>query len=207
MIFNQVVAGGGTTPTGKYQLLDRVTDDSNNEIGTVCGFHTDSNNNEYAVVCLDAKFRLSGGNVISAQVEITGLPKLTKAIWDNKDTATENCDKILSFIAGTEYTSTGVSHCRSKNFIIDSTTYYGQLPNIIELNDVYRFRSEINSKDTSASQYSSLIIPNNTYCYSSSQQSTQHNWAMFDGAAVNYTIKNSNGGFIIPILELPNAIA
>ena len=48
-------------PTGKYSLLDRVVDDSNNSIGIVVGFHFDANDVEYAVVCLDAAYRLASG--------------------------------------------------------------------------------------------------------------------------------------------------
>lgn len=51
------VSGGGS---GKYQLLQRISDDNGTGIGTVSGFFTDANNVEYAVVCLDAQYRISG---------------------------------------------------------------------------------------------------------------------------------------------------
>uniref|UniRef100_UPI003865CADA hypothetical protein n=1 Tax=Methanobrevibacter sp. TaxID=66852 RepID=UPI003865CADA len=55
--FSSVTVDVPSAPTKKYNLLDRVKDDSNNEIGTVSGFFTDANNVEYAVVCLDAQYR------------------------------------------------------------------------------------------------------------------------------------------------------
>lgn len=206
-IINTVIAGGGTTPTGKYQLLQRVKDDSNNEIGTVCGYHTDANDVEYAVVCLDAQYRLSSGQYLSAKVAITGLALLADVtLWENPDTATSNCDKILAFIDGTEYTSSAVTHCRSKSFVIEGTTYYGQLPTIVELTDVFRNRTAINTKDTSASQYSSLVVPNNAITWSSSQYNSNNGWSANTTGVITNNSKSGNY-FVLPILEIPNANA
>lgn len=204
-IMNTVIKGSGGTPSGKYQLLDRVKDDSNNEIGTVCGFHTDANNIEYAVVCLDAQYRNSLAQYLSANTEITGLASLdNQTVWENTDTATSNCAKILDFINGTEYTSGAVTHCRSKSFVIKGTTYYGQLPTIVELTDVFRHRTAINNADTSASQYSSLVIPSTIRTWSSSQSSSNNGWAISNLGYANGSSKTTSA-FILPILEIPNA--
>ena len=204
-IFNQVVSGGGITPSGKYQLLQRVTDDSNNEIGTVCGFHTDANNVEYAVVCLDAQYRLASGNYLSHNVLITNLGNKNTAalLWLDTDTATSNCDKIIDFIGdGSTYTSSAVSHCRAQSFVIDGTTYYGQLPTATELVSIFELLPEINNADTSASQYPELIIPTAGNAWSSSQYNNQNGWHI--AAGLN-TITKTQLKFIIPVLELPNA--
>jgi len=201
-IINQVVSGGGSAPE-PYPLLSRVTDDSNNEIGTVCGYHTDANNQKYAVVCLDAQYRNSSGNYLSANYGITGLAVLNdQTLWENTDTATSNCTKILDFADANGYTSTAVSHCRSKSFVIGGATYYGQLPTIAELTDVFRHRTAINNADTSASQYSSLIVSSNTLVWSSSQYSYRNGWYITDTGMVYNTGKDNNF-FVLPILEIP----
>lgn len=205
-IINTVISGGSSpTPSGKYQLLQRVTDDSNNEIGTVCGFHTDANDVEYAVVCLDAQYRLASGQYLSVQALVTGLQQFgTQVVWGYLDTATSNCDKILAFIDGTAYTSSAVSHCRSKSFVVDGTTYYGQLPTIVELTDVFRNRIAINTKDTSAGQYSSLVVPYAIATWSSTQANDAKGWQIKYDGTIGLINKNSDA-FVIPILELPNA--
>lgn len=189
--------------TSKYPLLSRVKDDSNNEIGTVCGYHTDANNQKYAVVALDAQYRNSSGQYLSDRVEVTGLALLkNQTLWENTDTATSNCTKILGFIDGTEYTSSAVTHCRSLSFVIEGTTYYGQLPTIVELVDVFIHRTAINNVDTSASQYSSLIVPSGTATWSSSQYDSKNGWYLnFNGN----TYYNGKAGyyFVLPILEIP----
>lgn len=203
-IINQVVKGGGGSAPEPYPLLSRVKDDSNNEIGTVCGYHTDANNQKYAVVCLDAQYRSDNGQYLSAKAQVTGLTLLGGVeMWENTDTATENCTKILNFISGTEYTSSAVTHCRSQSFVIGGITYYGQLPTIVELTDVFRHRTAINNADTSASQYSSLVIPNNKDAWSSSQQNINVSWniSYINGSTGNAT-KTAND-FIIPVLEIP----
>lgn len=191
------------SPVEKYGLLTRVKDDSNNEIGTVCGYHTDANNVEYAVVCLDAQYRKSSAQYLSENLEVTGLPLFAdQTVWDNTDTATSNCTKILDFATANNRTSSSVSHCRSKSFVIEGITYYGQLPTIAELVKIFMNRSAINSKDTSASQYSSLIVPSSTGCWASSQYGALFGWYVHTNGAASGASKQTIY-MAMPILEIP----
>ena len=194
---------GGSS--GKYSLLERISDDSNNEIGTVCGFFTDANDVEYAVVCLDAQYRLAQGTYCSNTSTVTDLPLYsTWAIWEAKETATFNTQKILDFCTAQSATSTACTHCRSKSFTIDGTVYYGQLPNIIELVDICKNYTAIQSADTSVSQYSSLGFPRTSdRTWSSSQYISSAGWGVNNfGSANGYTKTNSY--FVAPVLEIPN---
>lgn len=192
------------TPVEPYPLLSRVKDDSNNEIGTVSGYFTDANNQKYAVVCLDAQYRGGGVVYLSGQVEVTGLALLNKqTLWENTDTATWNCDKIMDFITNNPtYTSTAVSFCRNKSFIIGGVTYFGQLPNIVELIDVFRHRTSINNADPTATQYSSWIVPSNNPTLSSSQAKAKYCWSVSDEGGVSQYNKDLYR-FAIPVLEIP----
>ena len=191
--------------SGKYPLLSRVKDDSNNEIGTVVGFHTDANNTEYAVIALDAQFRLASGQYLSDVVAITDLPQYANpSVYGAKETATFNCDKILATATAQSLTSTTVSHCRSKIFTIDSVQYAGQLPTVMELLKILEFMTEVNAADTSASQYSSLVLSASTSYWSSSQNSATNGWYVTNsGRATNGGKANTN--FVVPVLEIPNA--
>ena len=199
--------GGGSNK--RYQLLDRVVDDNNTDIGCVVGFHYDANNTEYAIVCLNAQYRNSSGQYLSERVEVTGLALLNdQTILENTDTATSNCTKILDFINSSimGYTSSAVTHCRSLSFVIEGTTYYGQLPTIVELTDVFRHRTAINNADTSASQYSSLIVPSSTNTWSSTQGLAAS--ARYIASSGNVVSGNKNSScFVLPILEIPNTIS
>jgi hypothetical protein len=193
---------GGSS--GKYSLLERISDDSNNEIGTVSGFFTDGNNVEYAVVCLDAQYRLAQGTYCSNTSAVTDLPMYsTWAIWEAKETATFNTQKILDFCTAQSATSTACTHCRSKSFTIDGTTYYGQLPNIIELVDICKNYTAIQSADTSVSQYSSLGFPRTNTTWSSSQYRSTIGWSVGDTGVVNRNDKTTKC-FVAPVLEIPN---
>lgn len=195
---------GGSTPTGRYQLLDRVKTDSNVEIGTVCGFFTDANDVEYAVVCLDAQYRLASGQWCSSTGDITNLPLYNNQIsrwwYDAKETATKNCDLIL-----TSKTSTAISHCRSKSFVIGGVTYYGQLPSIKEMFDLWKNHSEIQSKDTSASSYTSLNFNTAHTFWTSTQYSSSSGYYLHAYGYISVTTKTT-GYFVAPILEIPNAV-
>lgn len=210
-IIQPIISGGGSAPS-KYNLLDRVKDDNNNEIGTVAGFHTDANNVKYAVVALDAQYRNGSGQYFSSDVNIPTLTTFnTQALWDSTDTATSNCTKILDYI--TEYggTSSAVSHCRSKSFVIDNITYYGQLPTIVELTNIFMNRTAINAKDTSASSYPDLIVPTDKHTWSSTQGGNKNNYSFYItslGYVQGYYKYNGAGGgsldyLILPVLEIP----
>lgn len=206
MIINQIVSGGGSpTPSGKYQLLDRVKDDSNNEIGTVVGYHTDANNTEYAVIALDAQFRLASGQYLASAVGITDLPQYANlSVYGAKETATFNCDKILAKATASELTSTSVSHCRSKTFTVDGIQYAGQLPTLMELLKIMEFMAEVNAADTSASQYSSLVLSTSTSYWSSSQYSATSGWYVNSSGRTHYLDKYTDY-FVAPVLEIPNS--
>lgn len=191
---------------GKYQLLSRVKDDSNNEIGTVVGFHIDANNVEYAVVALDAQFRLLSGQYLSDVVAITDLTQYADiSVYGARETATFNCDKILAQATTSGLTSTAVSHCRSKTFTIDSVQYAGQLPTLMELLKILEFRTEVNTADTSASQYSSLALPTSKIYWSSSQNSATYGWTVSSDGRTTASSKKFNNPLVAPVLELPNA--
>lgn len=197
--------GGG----GRYKLLDRIKDDSNNEIGTVSGFFKDANNTEYAVVCLDAQYRLASAQWTSSTGGVTNLPQYgtngtgVDLIHNTyTDTATSNCDKILAWCASGGYTSGAVSHCRSKSFVIGGTTYYGQLPNLCELFYICANRAAISDADTSKSSYPSLDIASWSQAWSSSQWSANNSWHI--GSNLSFAAKTTTY-FVVPVLELPNA--
>lgn len=200
-------------PSGRYKLLDRIKDDSNNEIGTVSGFFTDANDIEYAVVCLDAQYRLASAAWSSSAGTVTNLTEynMNGAVVDliantYTDTATSNCDKILAWCTAYGSTSEAVSHCRSKSFVIGGITYYGQLPNLCELFYICANRAEISNADISKSSYSSLDIATlASRIWSSSQFGGNYAWLINGGSGVN---SNAKGGscFVVPVLEIPNAI-
>lgn len=200
---SSIPSGGGG---GKYQLLQRISDDNGNEIGTVSGFFTDANDVEYAVVCLDAQYRLASGAYCSDNsIAVTDLPLYnTWAIWEAKETATFNTQKILDFCTANNYTSQACSHCRTLSFTIDGVTYYGQLPNMIELNDIVRNHTALNTADTTASSYSSVNFSNARNRWSSSQSSRSVAWyTSLVGNMTNVANKTSTYG-VVPVLEIPN---
>lgn len=191
----------------KYALLSRVKDDSNNEIGTVCGYHTDANNQKYAVVCLDAAYRGLGFAWLSSTASVTGLTQYNVfGCVTNTDTATSNCDKIISYAQTQGLTSGAVSHCRSKSFVIDDTTYYGQLPTMSELFYVFANMTAINNKDTTASGNPDYVLKQ-TICWSSTQSTnTNQAWGMIFDAGSNGKIYKTNDistYMTIPVLEIP----
>lgn len=210
--FSSVTVNVPSAPTKKYNLLDRVKDDSNNEIGTVSGFFTDANNVEYAVVCLDAQYRLdsskdSGSTYCSDTIHvITDLPVYQGVTdwgpWEAKETATFNTQKIIDYCSSSGATSGACSHCRSKSFTIDGTTYYGQLPNMIELNDIIRNHTALDTADPTASSYSSVNFTANTGLWSSSQAVGPAAWCGYAGSF--YADDKDMRYIAAPVLEIPN---
>lgn len=207
--FSSVTVNVPSAPTKKYNLLDRVKDDNNNEIGTVSGFFTDANNVEYAVVCLDAQYRLRWGTYCSdTKHVITGLPVYEGITdwgpWEAKETATFNTQKIIDYCSSSGATSDACSHCRSKSFTIDGTTYYGQLPNMIELNDIIRNHTALHTADPTASSYSSVnfISDISIGWWSSSQSVGPAAWYGYAGSFIADDKDMKEGA--APVLEIPN---
>ena len=198
------ISGGGGSK--KYNLLDRVSDDSNNEIGTVIGFHIDANDVEYAVVCLDAAYRLASGKYLSNNVQVSGVPNYSdQTVYEAPETATTNCDAILATAQSGGLSSSAVSHCRAQTFTIDGVSYAGQLPTLMELLKIFEHRTRVNTADSTTSQYSSLIVPTGTNCWSSTQYGSSNAWDLFSNGATHYLNNKSNAYMVLPVLEIPNA--
>lgn len=182
----------------KYKVGDRVNDDSNNPVGTVSGIKTDGNGQRYAVVCLDGSYR-GNGQYHSTRVEITGLPSYSdRAVWSNKETATNNTQKILDYASSHSTSSSACNLCRSASFVIDNVTYYGQFSTVDEMVDIFKNRDIINSQDTSGAN----TIPVNGDVWSSTQCGDSVAWmSIGDGAITNYYMDSEF--FVIPVLEIP----
>lgn len=201
------ISGGGSHT--RYKLFDRVygDSDSNVGIGTVCGFYKDSNSVEYAVVCLDATYRLAQGQWAASNGAIPNMPLYET--WNlninGTETATQNGDLILAFRA-----SSAVSHCRSQSFSIGGTTYYGQLPNICELLMILGTHTILYNMDPTVSSVdSSLNFVQNGFpssAWSSSQSKGSYGWCIYSsGNMYNKYTKTSNY-FVCPVLEIPNTL-
>lgn len=201
------VPNGGPASHKKYKLLDRVYEDVNGDaIGTVVGFHYDANDVEYAIVALDAVYRLAQGQYLSTNTAVANLPNYSNGgIYGAKETATFNCDKILAQAATSGLTSTAVSHCRAQTFTIAGDNYAGQLPTLIELLKVMEWRAEVNTADSTATANPTLVVPNNQNMWSSSQYSSNNGWYINNYGSTSSNNKNSNY-FVLPILEIPNAL-
>lgn len=189
---------------GKYSLFNRVKDDNNNEVGTVCGYHIDANNIEYAVVALDAVYRLAAGQLTSGNTAVTGLPLYgNPSVYSAKETATFNCDKIIAQCTTSGWTSSALTHCRAQIFTVGGVQYAGQIPTIMELLKILEYREVINTIDTTASTNPTLIIPNNQNMWSTSAYNAGTTWCIRNlGGVSNYNRTNSY--FIAPVLEIPN---
>lgn len=188
---------GGQAPA--YNLGDAVYDDSNNLVGTVYGFFVDSSNNtKYAVVLLAPAYHTSGAIVTGGgTTPISGLPQYNQAA-DGKmswrgETATSNCDAILAFCSQLSITSPAVSACRALSFVINGTTYYGQLPNYYELMQI-----------VSAANISGISLDDQIW--SSTQQGDYTMWAIScasSDAIIALDANRFNSSTVLPILEIP----
>lgn len=197
--------GGSPAPTSKYKLLERIKDDNNNEIGTVSGFFTDGNDVEYAVVCLDAQYRITtdpygNGQIASSSITYGTGSQFVSNAYGLTATATENTTAILGVAAS----SPAATHCRSKTFTIGGNTYSGQLPNLVEITDIMAQKTTLNSLDTSKSSYSSYVLPNNdNNVWSSTPAYLGYAWDVGVNQITSMTTNNS--AFVVPVLELPNS--
>lgn len=197
-------AGGSGT---RDVPLTRVTDDNNNEIGTWYMNFVDGSGNEYKVIVLDAQYRNASTQWCSDTSNVTNMPIYDsnyKLWWyDNAmETATQNTQLILDYCSAGSFTSTSCSHCRSQSFTIDGTTYYGQLPNMREVFDMWRHRVQIEQMDTSASSHSSKNFSSARNVWSSSQYSSTGGWYLRGSGYVNDFFK-TNDNFACPVLEIP----
>lgn len=199
------VPAGGPATHKKYSLLDRVYEDINGDsIGTVVGFHIDANDVEYAIVALDAAYRLASGQWLSSNTAVSGLPNYTnQSVYGARETATSNCDLILAQATTSGLTSSAVSHCRAQSFTIAGEDYDGQLPTLMELLKVFEFREKVNAADPTATANPTLIVPTVTNVWSSTQYAATIAWYV----AINGTTANNktNSYFVLPVLEIPNA--
>lgn len=202
----QILGVTGTLePGGDFQLT-RVKDDNNNEIGThICNF-TDGNGNKFKVVVLDAQYRLGVGYWCSSTTTVTNMPLYSDLassnVWEAKETATQNTQLILDYCTANSYTSTACSHCRSKSFVINGVTYYGQLPNEIEVSEIAKNYHAIETMDTSASSNPSFNFSTSRNIWSSSQYSSGSGWRLGDYGGL-FNASKTNGYFVCPVLEIP----
>lgn len=205
---------GGGGSADKYKVGDRVNDDSNNPVGTVSSIFTDGNGDRYAVVCLDAVNRNRSTRYLYNSGTVTGLPiygQSTWGPWGATETATFNTQKILDYCAANNTDSSSCTHCRSKSFIIDGVTYYGQLPNVIEVMEIMKNFQLINNQDPTASTSSTTNFSTGRNMWSSTQSaqyatSTSSSNAAFYGyfgGTIQDKTKGDNGVFAVPVLEIP----
>lgn len=187
---------------GKYSLLEEIKDDNNNTVGVVSGFFTDANDVEYAVVCVDRSYYGEDKYWCSDNYTVvTNLPEFNSNLgmdhtpFLDKNTATFNTQKIIDFCTATGATSTAASYCRSLSFVIDGITYYGQLPNCMELVDIGSHCDVINITNPSRGFYYSI--------WSSTQKHGGEAW-QFANSGYIYATNKTNDGLIIPVLEIPN---
>lgn len=202
------VPSGGPVSHKKYKMLDRVYEDVNGDsIGTVVGFHYDANNVEYAIVALDAVYRLAQGQYMSTNSSVTGMTNYGNAsVYGAKETATDNCDKILAQCTTSGYTSSAVSHCRAQTFTVAGAQYAGQLPTLMELLKIFECREAVNTADPTASANPTLIISNTTTSWVSTQFSSGNAWSVSSGGATDIN-NRINKFFVAPVIEIPNANA
>lgn len=195
------VSGGGDV------TLTRVSDDNGNEIGTwYCNF-TDANGNTYKVILLDAQYRNSSAAWCSnTSTAVTNMPLYSNLkssnVWEAGETATQNSQLILDFCTAQSVTSTACSHCRSKSFVIGGVTYYGQLPNLLEVSYIAKHYNQFDVLDTSASSQSSLNFSSARQIWSSSQYSSSSGWYINTNGYA-FTNTKTLYCYACPVLEIP----
>ena len=202
------VSGSSSTPSGTTDVpLTRVSDDNGNEIGTWYMNFADSNGNVFKVIVLDAQYRNASTQWCSDMNTVTNMPMYNFSYnswwYDNaKETATKNTQLILDYCKAGGYTSSSCSHCRNKLFTINGTIYYGQLPNMREVFDIWRHRVQIEQMDTSASSHSSTNFSSSRLIWSSSQSDSTNGWYLNSSGYVGNSTKTPKY-FACPVLEIP----
>ena len=206
LLGNDGGSSGGGGSGGSEVELTRFKDDTNTEIGThFCNF-TDGNGNTYKVILLDAQYRNSFAHWCSNIDNVTDMPLYSDLkssnVWEAGETATQNTQLILDYCTAGGYTSTACSHCRSKSFTIGGVTYYGQLPNALEVSYIARNYNSFDAMDTSASSQSSLNFSSARNLWSSSQRSSNYGWYLLTIGTMSSNLKTI-GSFACPVLEIP----
>lgn len=168
---------------GMYDLVTKTFLTNSGTGSFIAGPLQTSNDNNYAVVCLNAKYRTSTNMTImsivgeNASVDndtrliISGL--LTYSAQGNEgyigtswlekerleESATVGTQKVLEYMnTDSTYYSPAANNARSKSFIIDGVMYYGQIPNMSEVIQMLYMRSKIESTDPTRSLYPSLNL-------------------------------------------------
>lgn len=203
---SSIPSGGGGSGTRDVELT-RFKDDNNTEIGTWYMNFVDGGGNEFKIICLDAQYRNASTQWCSNRNTVTNMPIYNSSynLWwydDAMETATQNTQLILDYCSANRYTSSACTHCRSQSFTIDGTTYYGQLPNMREVFDMWRHRVQIEQMDTSASSHSSTNFSSEHNIWSSSQYSGSIGWYLNGTGVVGNSNKSANY-FACPVLEIP----
>lgn len=195
-----------------YGIGDRIYEDIDGlAIGTIGAIYTDNNDVEYAVCVLDSTYRLPSTKWMDQAVAVTDLPQYssnnTAAFGFGSESATFNCDKILAM---TSYTSDAVNHCRSKSFIINGVTYYGQLPNVCELCQIYANHYKLGQLDTTESSAANNVKLSSwfagSFCWSSSQYRSSDAWGVYSNGNA-YSGTKTGTCMVCPVLEIPNVLA
>lgn len=204
LIVTEGSGGSGTTDVP----LTRISDDNGNEIGTWYMNFEDANGNVFKVIILDAQYRNGSAQWCSDNKNtVTNMPIYNSSynLWyyDNAmETATQNTQLILDYCSAGGYDSSACTHCRSKSFTINGTTYYGQLPNMREVFDMWHQRVQIEQMDTSASSNRNTNFSSARYIWSSSQYSSSLGWYLSSGGYVT-TYNKTAYNLACPVLEIP----
>ena len=210
MIINQIVAGGGTTPTPteKYPLFSRVKDDTNTDIGVVAAHFTDKNNQKYAVVVLlnSAGYisftNLGSANTSPATADVDRYNDLS--VYTSKVSATESTTAWLNKLTSLTDPTTILTDVRAINFTIENTTYYGQCPNLPEMLEIIKNKPQIESVIGST-------VLNYTYVYATSTVKGGTSSGIFGlnqsstngGTITRFSSSDSTAKNIVVVLEIP----
>jgi hypothetical protein len=206
---DNIPSGGGSGTTDVP--LTRISDDNGNEIGTWYMNFKDDNNNTYKIVLLDAQYRSVPTDLCSdSSADVTNMPVYTDLvlsnIWEAGETATQNTQLILDYCNANNYTSTACSHCRSKSFVIGGVTYYGQLPNALEVSYIAKNYNSFDAMDTSSSSSPTTNFSSSQKLWTSTQGNSQRFFVLVAAGTITMTGRKSSQYQSIvacPVLEIP----
>ena len=195
------ISGGGS-PATVLHLYDRVDGKA-----TVAGFWTDGNGQRYAV---DAAYRSGSGMGWGKSID-TPLPNCSA--YDTAlaagESGTWNTDTILDNYTPTNYPAFNFAR-NACTVSVDNQTFVSCLPNLKELDTLYKDKNTLDTYDPTLSSYSSRSLSGfkcggTDGLWSSTEFSTYAPWAMgYRGNYTNATPKDNDSFFgIIPIIEIP----